>query len=162
MNWYALYTKPRWERKVAQELEQQNIEAYCPQITEVKQWSDRKKKVTSPLFKSYVFVKLEEKNRAKVFETPGVVQYLFWLGKPAIVRDEEINTIKSWLQDERIEDISVSHLSPGDKLTIANGSFKGKDAVVQKIGNKRLKMVLKDLGLVINVKVSDALGDQTS
>ena len=157
MNWYALYTKPRWERKVAQELEQQNIEAYCPQITEVKQWSDRKKKITSPLFKSYVFVKLEEKDRAKVFNIPGVVQYLFWLGKPAIVRDEEINTIKSWLQDERVEDIQVSHLSPGDKLTIASGSFKGKDAVVQKIGNKRLKMILKDLGLVINVRISDAL-----
>ena len=157
MNWYALYTKPRWEKKVAKRLEEEGIETYCPQVTEIRQWSDRKKKITTPLFKSYVFVHLEEKQRAKVFDVPGVVQYLFWLGKPAVVRDEEISTIKSWLEDERVEQFEVSHLSPGDRLTIANGSFKGKQAIVQKVGNKRLKLVLKNLGLVVNVRVSDVL-----
>ena len=157
MNWYALYTKPRWEKKVANELEKMHIEVYCPTVTEVKQWSDRKKKVTSPLFKSYVFVQLPEKDRARVFQIPGVVQYLFWLGKPAIIRQEEINTIKTWLEDERVEDIQVINLSPGDRLTIANGSFKGKEAIVQKVGNKRLKLILKSLGLVVNVRVSDVL-----
>ena len=159
MNWYALYTKPRWEKKVAQDLEKQGFKTYCPEITEVRQWSDRKKKVTTPLFKSYVFVFLEEKDRSKVFDTPGVVQYLFWLGKPAIVRDEEINTIKSWLEDESVEEIRINHLTPGDKLTIANGSFKGKESIVEKVGNKRLRLILKDLGVVVNVKVSDALED---
>lgn len=157
MNWYALYTKPRWERKVAKELEEMEIEVYCPMITEVKQWSDRKKKITSPLFKSYVFVQLPDRDRAKVFNVPGVVQYLFWLGKPAVVRDAEIQTLKSWLQDERVEDIRVDHLSSGDRITIANGSFKGKEATVSKVGNKRLRLILKDLGLVVNVKVSEAL-----
>lgn len=157
MNWYALYTKPRWEKKVAKELEEQGIEAYCPQITEVRQWSDRKKKVTSPLFKSYVFVHLEEKDRSRVFDIPGVVQYLFWLGKPAIVREEEIHTIKSWLEDERLDNVEVSHLSPGDRLTISNGSFKGKEAIVQKVGSKRLKLVLQNLGLVVNVRISDVI-----
>ena len=157
MNWYALYTKPRWEQKVANELEKRDIEVYCPTITEVKQWSDRKKKVTSPLFKSYVFVYLEEKNRSQVFDVPGAVQYVFWLGKPAIIRQEEINTIKHWLEDDRVEAVEVSHLSPGDQLTIASGSFKGKEGIVQKVGKKRLKLVLKSLGLVVNVKVSDVL-----
>ena len=54
MEWYALYTKPRWEKKVAKALEKIGIIVYCPMITEVRQWSDRKKKVTLPLFKSYV------------------------------------------------------------------------------------------------------------
>jgi transcription antitermination factor NusG len=157
MNWYALYTKPRWEQKVAKELEKRDIEVYCPTITEVKQWSDRKKKVTSPLFKSYVFVYLEEKNRSQVFDVPGAVQYIFWLGKPAIIRQEEITTIKNWLEEDDVESVEVSHLSPGDRLTIAEGSFKGKEAVVQKVGKKRLKLVLKSLGLVVNVKVSDVL-----
>ena len=157
MNWYALYTKPRWEKKVAKELEENGIETYCPQITEVRQWSDRKKKVTSPLFKSYVFVHLEEKDRAKVFDVPGVVQYLFWLGKPAVIRDEEITTIKNWLEDESVEDIEVNHLSPGDELTIADGSFKGKEAVIERIGKKRFKLILKNLGVVVNVRVSDVL-----
>lgn len=157
MNWYALYTKPRWEKKVAKELEEKGIETYCPQITEVRQWSDRKKKVTSPLFKSYVFVHLPEKDRAKVFDTPGVVQYLFWLGKPAIIRDEEIQTIKTWLQDERVEDVEIGHLTPGEKLIISNGSFQGKEAIIQKVGKKRLKLVLSGLGLVVNVRVSEVL-----
>ena len=157
MNWYALYTKPRWERKVANALEEIGIETYCPVTTEVRQWSDRKKKVTTPLFKSYVFVQLEEKDRAKVFEVPGVVQYIFWLGKPAVIQDREIEVIKEWLEDGQAETIEVGDLSPGDRINIASGSFKGKDAVVQKVGKKRLKLILKSLGLVVNVKASEAL-----
>ncbi|MGB7842744.1 MAG: UpxY family transcription antiterminator [Salinimicrobium sp.] len=153
MNWYALYTKPRWERKVAKQLEEQGIECYCPVITQVRQWSDRKKKITTPLFKSYVFVHLDDRVRAKVFDIPGVVQYLFWLGKPAIIREEEISTIKNWLEDDRVEDVEVGDLSPGDKINIANGSFKGQDAIVQKVGKKRLKLVLKNLGLVVNARI---------
>ena len=157
MNWYALYTKPRWEKKAASRLEELGIETYCPTITEVRQWSDRKKKVTSPLFKSYVFVHLPEKERGKVFEVPGVVQYIFWLGKPAVIRDEEIEVIRQWLEDDRVEDVEVGDLSPGDKITIANGSFKGKDAIVSEIGKKRLRLVLKNLGMVVNVKISEVL-----
>lgn len=157
MNWYALYTKPRWERKVATQLEEQGIECYCPVTTEVRQWSDRKKKITTPLFKSYVFVRLAEKDRVKVFDTPGVVQYVFWLNKPAIVQDREIETIRTWLEDEQVEAVEVGDLSPGDRINIANGSFKGQDAIVQKVGKKRLKLVLKTLGIVVNVKTAEAL-----
>ncbi|MFD2516581.1 UpxY family transcription antiterminator [Salinimicrobium flavum] len=157
MQWYVLYTKPRWEKKVAKELEEQGIETYCPMITEVRQWSDRKKKVTSPLFKSYVFVHLTEKDRNKVFDVPGVVQYLFWLKKPAVVRDAEIETIKTWLEDDRVEDVEVSHLTPGDRLIISKGSFKGQEAIISEVGNKRLRLLLKSLDLVVNVRVSEAL-----
>ncbi|WP_317133595.1 MULTISPECIES: UpxY family transcription antiterminator [Antarcticibacterium] len=115
MNWYVIYTKPRWEKRVATELEETNIESYCPVITEVRQWSDRKKKVVTPLFKSYVFVRLTEKSRQDVFKAPGVIQFLYWLGKPAIVKDKEIETIKSWLNNDEIEIFSTDHLSPGDK-----------------------------------------------
>ncbi|GAB2767695.1 UpxY family transcription antiterminator [Salinimicrobium soli] len=157
MNWYALYTKPRWERKVASRLEELDIQTYCPVATEVRQWSDRKKKVTTPLFKSYVFVKLNEKDRGKVFDVPGVVQYIFWLGKPAIIRDAEIETIQKWLEDDRVEEVDVSDLTPGDKITVAGGSFKGQQAVVQKVGKKRLKLVLQSLGMVVNVRTSEAI-----
>ena len=157
MNWYALYTKPRWEQKVAKELEKRDIEVYCPTITEVKQWSDRKKKVTSPLFKSYVFVYLEEKNRSQVFDVPGAVQYVFWLGKPAIIRDAEIELIQRWLDDDRVESVDTEDITPGDIINIASGSFKGQEAIVTEIGKKRLRLVLKSLGLVVNVKISEAM-----
>jgi transcriptional antiterminator RfaH len=86
MNWLVLYTKPKNEVKVAERLAAAGITVYCPLVTSLRQWSDRKKKVTLPLFSSYVFVQLAEVQRAAVFEVPGVVRYLFWLGKPAVVQ----------------------------------------------------------------------------
>lgn len=157
MNWYALYTKPRWERKVAERLEDVGIKTYCPVITEVRQWSDRKKKVTSPLFKSYVFVQLQEKERSKVFDVPGAVQYIFWLGKPAIIQDAEIETIQKWLEDDRVENVEVGEIGPGDRINIANGSFKGKEGIVQNVSKKRIKLVLVSLGLVVNIRTSDVM-----
>jgi transcriptional antiterminator RfaH len=100
LNWFVLYTKPKNEKKVASALSLLGMQVYCPLITVVKQWSDRKKTIQQPLLSSYIFVKLEEKDRSKVFDIPGVVRYLFWLGKPAIVRDFEINHIKELLQEK--------------------------------------------------------------
>ena len=157
MEWHVIYTKPRWEKKVSDLLEKKGIITYCPLVTEVRQWSDRKKKITTPLFKSYVFVKLDEKDRFLVFDVPGVVKYLYWLGKPAIVRQEEIDTIKNWLDDERVKFTEIHHLTPGDHLTIAGGSLKGKEAQISEMGSRRIRLVLKDMGLVVNVKISEAI-----
>ena len=64
-------------------------------VTQIKQWSDRKKKVEIPLINSYVFVNIEDKNRNIVFEVSGVVRYLFWLGKPAVIQEQEIEALKA-------------------------------------------------------------------
>lgn len=157
MEWYVIYTKPRWEKRVAGDLQKIDIEAYCPMITEVRQWSDRKKKVTTPLFKSYVFVRLSAKDRERVFEVPGVVQYLFWLKQPAIVRDSEIETIKQWLDNDQVEIIDTAQFIPGERITINNGNFKGEEAIIKKVGKKRLKLILQSMGWVVNVKVSEVL-----
>jgi len=156
MNWYVIYTKSRQEQAVATALDTMGIEVYCPMITEVRQWSDRKKKVTTPLIKSYVFVKLNESERDKVFEAPGAVQFLFWLGKPAIVKESEINILKTWLSEDEYS-LELSSITPGDELIIAKGSFKGKEAQVVEVGKKRLKLILKSLGLVVNVKISQVI-----
>ena len=137
MSWYVLYTKPRTEKRVAESLEQMGVEVYCPLITEIKQWKDRKKKLKTPLFKSYVFIKLEEKNRNRVFDVPGVVRYLFWLGKPAIVRNEEIEVIQEWLDGEKVDDAKVDHLNQGDKISIKNGVFKDHEAIIREVGNRK-------------------------
>ncbi|MEN2415102.1 UpxY family transcription antiterminator [Flavobacterium mesophilum] len=152
MNWYVLYTKPKWEKKVAERLTQIGIECYCPLITQVKQWSDRKKKVELPLFNSYVFVQLAEIDRNSVFNIPGVVRYLFWLGKPAIVRDEEINIIKSSLQASNVSDISVSSIQVGDKIKLESGVFSNQDAIVQEVSNTHYILVLESLGCVLKIK----------
>lgn len=157
MDWFVIYTKPRWEIKVTERLLNSGIEAYCPTIVEIRQWSDRKKKVKSPLFNSFVFVRLEEKDRQKVFEIPGVVRYLFWLEKPAVVRDDEIKTIKTWLDNDVFEEIQIENLKPGEEVTINNGSFKGQKAIITESGKKRLRLVLKSLNCVVNVKIKDVI-----
>lgn len=151
MNWYVIYTKPKWEKKVAEQLEQLNIECYCPLITKVRQWSDRKKKIIVPLFNSYVFVQLREEDRNLVFQSSGVVRYLFWLGKPAIVRDEEISVIKKWLDKPNQFEVSVSRLQVGEKIKVDSGPFINQEAIVQEVKNTHYVLVLESLGCVLKM-----------
>jgi transcription antitermination factor NusG len=152
MNWYVVYTKPKWEKKVAEQLLQKGIECYCPLISQIKQWSDRKKKVEVPLFNSYVFVRLNEADRNLVFQSSGVVRYLFWLGKPAIVRDEEIDTIKKWLSVPDQYEISVSSLQVGAKVVLESGPFKSQQAIVQEVNKTSYTLVLESMGCVLKMR----------
>lgn len=148
MDWFALYTKPHNEIKVAEKLLSMGIEAYCPTIVVEKQWSDRKKKIQQPLLNSYVFVKVNEKERGLVFVVPGVVRYLFWLGKPAVVKDSEILAIKEMLQ-EQFKAITITGVQPGSTITLQEGVFKGQSATfVEQKGNKTI-LVLDGLGITL-------------
>lgn len=148
MDWFAVYTKPRNEKKVAENLSLMGVEVYCPMVSVVKQWSDRKKSIQQPLFNSYVFVRLDEKDRAKVFSVPGVVRYLFWLGKPAVVRDFEIKAIKELLQ-EKYKDVFVTGIQAGQKIILEAGVFKGNEATfIEQKGNKTM-LLLEHLGMTL-------------
>lgn len=153
--WFVLHVQSRCEKKVAELLSEQNIEVYCPLVKEVKQWSDRKKTVLSPLFKSYVFVYLTEKERSLVFDVPGVLRYLFWLGKPAIVREEEMDAVKKWVSNDKVETLEIANLEPGKKVMIKQGILKDMDAVVQEVGNRRVRVVIQGMGVVLNIKLRD-------
>ncbi|MFC3335473.1 UpxY family transcription antiterminator [Flavobacterium palustre] len=153
MNWYVVYTKPKWEKKVAEQLIQRGIDCYCPLVTQIKQWSDRKKKVEVPLFNSYIFVRLAEKDRNLVFQSSGVVRYLFWLGKPAIVRDDEIDTIQKWLSNPDQYEIAVTSIQVGDKLILESGPFKSQEAIVQEVNKNNYVLVLESMGCVLKVKM---------
>lgn len=150
MAWYALYTNPRQEKKVAARLQQIGIEVYCPLIIQVRQWSDRKKKVEVPLLPSYVFVKLEPKDRDRVFQVSGVVRYLYWLGQPALIQDEEILLMQNWLQGT-ITSFEVTSIQLGDYYEIPSGPFVGKKGIVVKISNNQITLVLEQLGIIISL-----------
>lgn len=152
MNWYVVYTKPKWEKKVADKLNQVGIECYCPLITQVKQWSDRKKKIEVPLFNSYVFVRLNDSERNSAFQVSGVVRYLFWLGKPAIVKDQEIEIIKKSLTAPNLSEISVSTIQVGDKIKLESGVFTNQNAIVKEVSNNYYILVLETLGCVLKIK----------
>ena len=155
MNWYVLYTRPRWELKIYKALLERGIEAYCPTYNAVRQWSDRKKKIRLPFLYSYVFVRLQEADRDQVFRVPGVVRYLFWQGKAARVQDKEIRLMKEYLDGEQQDAPRVEHLSVGEKVTFSRGALKDLDAIIEEIGHKQVLLVLPALGYKITARMAD-------
>ena len=149
--WFVVYTRPQQELKVAGQLSAMGITNYCPTITLVKQYSDRKKKVTKPLLSSYVMVELEENQRNKVFSCLGIVRYLFYLGRPAVVPTFEINLMQNHLNGV-YNDIEVTTLSVGDYHTITQGPFSGVSGKVVETNNTKVKLELASLGMRITLK----------
>jgi transcriptional antiterminator RfaH len=155
MNWYVVYTKPKWEKKVAERLNEIGVVTYCPLISKVSQWSDRKKIITVPLFNSYIFVQSEEKDRNKIFEVTGAVRYLFWLGKPAVVKDSEIETIQKWLSAPADYEVSIDQWKKGDKVVLESGPFIAQSATIQEVKHKHYILILESLGCVLKVEKKD-------
>mgnify|MGYP000385417771 FL=1 len=155
-NWYVLYTKPRHEKKVAERLSEAGYTVYCPLQKGRRQWSDRTKVVEEPLFKSYLFIQIEDSRRDEVFSFPGTVRYLFWLRRPARVRQVEINTIQKWLGEYSHEDIDISHIQTGALVRIDSGPFTGEEAVLLDKSNKKAVVQLKELGLQLSLSLSNS------
>ena len=152
-NWRAVYTKPRSEKKVAERLEEQGIEVYCPTQITLRQWSDRKKKVSAPGFPSYVFVKVGERLKDEVLQDPGVMNYVYWLGRPAVIRDEEIEEIRSFLGELTNASIEVHQIEEGQDVKITAGPLKGTLGNVERVTRGELFLHLKSLGMIVKAKV---------
>ena len=153
--WYVLYTKPRHEIKALERLTQNGFEVYCPMKTTLKQWSDRKKKVSEPLLPSYLFIKTTEKNRPLPLEDTSVLNYIFWLVKPAIVRASEIYTLKGIISKDKAQEFEIRQLNIGDKIDVNKGQIKSKNAIIKTISNNYITAELKELGMKIVLKKTD-------
>jgi len=153
MKWFVLYTKPHHELKVANNLRKIGIITYCPVFKQIKQYSDRKKKVEKPLLQSYVLVKIEDKERKEVFNVAGVVRYLFWLGKPAIVRDHEVDMMEKYLSGV-YRDLLITKIKKGMNYTISEGPFKGQEGKVVNLFKNRIKLELPSLGILVTLKTA--------
>ncbi|MCB9209295.1 MAG: UpxY family transcription antiterminator [Ignavibacteriales bacterium] len=162
--WYALYTKPRHEFKAETQLKACGIEYYLPTITKVKQWSDRKKKVTEPLFSGYIFVKGTEKDRLIALEQYAIVRSIFFQGKPAIVPNWQIENLQKML--EKGSDITVTdQLAIGSHVKIISGPFKDVEGIVYETGNqeKMLAITIDLLRRSVVVRIPrDSIIEQSS
>ncbi len=144
--WFAIYTKPRWEKKVNQLLTDKGVECYCPLNKVKRKWSDRTKTVEEPLFKSYVFVKVTEEERTKVRLTNGVVNFVYWNGKPAVVREKEIQTIKLFLDEHENVQVRPIDLTVQQRVLITSGTFMDRTATVLDVRKKEVKVSIHSLG----------------
>lgn len=154
MSWYAVYTKPRWEKKVSEALQKNGLESYCPLNRVTRQWSDRTKKVEIPLFPSYVFVKVDQVRQAEVRMISGVVNFVYWLGKPAVIRDHEMEDLKTFVSSHDNIIVEAAQYREGDSLLIDQGVFKGQHAIVQKVNKNKLELLLETLQLKLVVERS--------
>ena len=135
--WYAVYTRPRWEKKVASLLLDKGIENYCPINKVTRQWSDRKKVVLEPVFKGYVFVRLEDDKKWEVKSVHGILNYVYWLGKPAIIRDDEIDVIRKFLNEFNDVQVEAKGLVVNTEVRVKQGVLMNyKGIVVEVLGNR--------------------------
>ncbi len=152
--WYAVYTRPRWEKKVSESLNKRNVENFCPLNKVVRQWADRKKTIYEPLFTSYVFVCAAEMDQLTIKKTDGILNFVYWLGKPAVIKNDEINAIKVFLEahhDIRLEKINVN---VSDKVRITDGPLMHLEGDVLEVKNKSVKVFLPSLGYAMVAEVS--------
>ena len=145
--WNVLYTKSKTEKKVFERLSNLGIHAYCPCQRTLKKWSDRKKWVNEPVFKSYIFVKSpdSELQKLEILNTSGVVRFLYWLGQPAQVRQVEIDAIRSFLgEHQSVESVSFD---VGLKLNVNQGVLKGSKGVVLYQTKNEVVLRIEKLGM---------------
>jgi transcription antitermination factor NusG len=151
--WFAVYTRPRWEKKVHKLLKEKGIESYCPLNKVHRKWSDRIKIVDEPLFKSYVFVKVNEEEKTPVRMTQGVVNFIYWLGKPAIIKEKEIENIKKFLNDHHDVEVRPIEIKAGKKVMVQSGILMGKEGTIKKVLHKKVEVVIESIGFILSAYI---------
>ncbi len=154
-NWFAVYTRSRAEKKVQLEFELEEIESYLPLQKKLRQWSDRKKWVESPLIPGYIFVRISRRDYDKVLKTPNVVSYVRFEGTAAIIPDNQIETIKQLLRQHEMEiEVSYDNFKKGDPVEVMAGPLIGtKGKLVLFKGKKRVAIELEQMNLSLTVEV---------
>ncbi len=152
--WYAIYTKPRWEKKVADLLLDKKIEHYLPLQKVLKQWSDRKKWIREPLFRSYVFVYISPEEYLPALQTPGVVRFVTFEKKAVAIPPVQIEAIKTFINTgEDIIDESID-VNIGDKVVVTRGALKGLKGTLVEISRKmRLRIMIEGIQQSLHIKI---------
>jgi len=148
VKWFTLYTKPRFEKRVDEELTISGYECYLPLHCTPRVWSDRVKLVNMPLFSSYIFVKCHERDIRSLNRIKGVVRVVYYDGKPAIIRQQEINAIKDF-----INLAEGKALCTGDDVEILAGSLKNKSGKIIKVKKKILLLRIDQLAATVSVNI---------
>ncbi len=155
--WYPIYTRSRFEKKTQLELEKKQITTYLPLKKVLKQWSDRKKIVEEPLLKSYLFVYISIKEYNEVLLTPGFSRFIYFSGKIASIPEKQIQDLRLLLANSTDLELIEYNISPGEKVLIKAGPFKGITAELVSLKNKKsLILRLEQLGCFINIHTSMA------
>ena len=147
--WLAVYTKPRWEKKVNKLLLEKGVESYCPLNKVRRKWSDRIKTVEEPLFKSYVFVKVNDSDRTAVRMTNGVINFVYWDGKPAVIKEKEISAIRRFLDEYENVQVQAMDLKLNQRVVITGGPLMDQSGHILGLRSKTAKVAIDSLGYIL-------------
>jgi transcription antitermination factor NusG len=149
-NWYAVYTRPRWEKKVAEHLLAKGIENYCPLNKVTRQWSDRKKVVLEPVFRGYVFVKPGNLKLWEIKKIPGILNFVYWLGEPAPIRDEEIDNIRKFLNEFNDVQVEKKGFTINNAVRITQGVLMNYEGIVVEVFGNRAVVKIDTLDIQLS------------
>jgi transcription antitermination factor NusG len=152
-NWYAVYTKPGLETKVAHVLTKRKISNYHPVNMVQNQRSDSKKIIYKPLFTSFVFVLAEENKQTEIKNIGGVINFVYWLSKPAIIDHEEINTIKTFLNEYENIQLVKTNLKSDDLGTVQNDSRMNQEGNIISVSGEMITGILPSLGYIMKASI---------
>lgn len=162
-----MYTASRSEKKVAARLKENGKEVYLPIVEELRQWSDRKKKVERPLFNGYVFVKTRRNELWECLQVPGAVKFVHFSGQHATIRDEELETIARVISTGVAIESDGSVIEPGEKVEVIGGALQNMTGEVIEKGNKdyfliRIPSIYQNMLVSIPRKFLQAIGKVNS
>ncbi|MBN2425502.1 MAG: UpxY family transcription antiterminator [Calditrichaceae bacterium] len=153
IKWYAVYTKPRHEKKAEELLKNKGIETFLPLVKRVRQWKDRKKKVELPLFNGYLFVHIDYKYRFDILGTHGIVKIINFKGIPAVVPDWQIQSLKQMLEHPELVQLE-EYMKLGELVRVSDGPFKDLIGTVKQIrGEDRLIITIEGIMQTVSVEV---------
>jgi transcriptional antiterminator RfaH len=124
-SWYPVYTNPRAEKRAFEQLSKKGIETYLPTQRTLKQWSDRKKWVEEPLFNSYLFVKISEREYTDVLLTNGVCRFVYFSGKASYIPEQQIDNLKLLTNSDAQFEIVDPGYKKGEKVRVKMGPLQG-------------------------------------
>ncbi len=157
-NWYAVYTRPRFEKQVEKRLNEQGIEAYLPVVKTMRQWSDRRKMVDVPLFSSYVFVHIDRRFYDQVLKTHGVVKYVTFEGRAATIPAKQIDNLRIIVDSNAQVETTWATRKKGEQVKIIAGSLKGLSGELISDGTrKRVLVRIKGIDQNLTVEVHPSL-----
>jgi transcription antitermination factor NusG len=152
--WYAIYTRPRWEKKLSEQLSEKGIEHYLPLVKSLKIWSDRKKWVQEPLFKSYLFVHVNKTEYLPALQTPGAVRYITFEGRAVSIPDVQIEAIRSFIESGEELITTLPEMKIGDRVKVNRGPLKGLEGtLVEFHQKKRVRIMIEGIRQSLHIKV---------
>lgn len=145
MKWYLVFVRANWEKKVIQILSRKKIENYCPLTKSAK----NKKTIEQPLIPSHIFIKVPQEQHAELRKIPGIINFVYWLGEPVVIKDAEINMIKRFSNEYSDVALEKTSVNVNESARIINYSITEHQGQLVSVKIEKIKAILPSIGYAI-------------